>query len=102
MDFSSGYRRRIKDAQIIVQFILLRITLLPAAGHIHNLMEQLGSNVLDGGVSGGNGACVYINQVLPLHLHVISGTHLDDRGNGQAVRSSLSVCFIVYPFIICL
>ena len=90
MDFSSGYRRRIKDAQIIVQFILLRITLLPAAGHIHNLMEQLGSNVLDGGVSGGNGACVYINQVLPLHLHVISGTHLDDRGNGQAVRSSSS------------
>ena len=61
---SSGNRRRIKDAQIVMKLVLFCKALLFPAGYRYNFIEKLRADLPDGRVSRSHRPGVHVDQVL--------------------------------------
>ena len=83
-------RGRVEEAQEVIQLELFCVGLLLATGHIQDKGEQALSHLLDTLISCSNATCVKVDEVIPLLLHVITGTDLYHRGFSKAVGSAAS------------
>ena len=70
---------RVKNADVVMPSILFGIRLLPAACDIQNIGEQFLSLLGNCFLSEGSGACIIINDIGPLLLHLTAGADLDYR-----------------------
>lgn len=68
--------------------VLITVGLFETAGDIQNHMENLCTDIGNGGFSGGYVTGGDIDQIKPLLFHFIAAAYFDDWSNVQSVRSA--------------
>src|SRR5664280_847171 len=80
-----GNRRRIEERQLVVQTPTIRPCLFATAGYVKNQLEELCADLLDGGVAGGDQACIQIDEIDPSLCQGRPRRNLDYRDHGQTI-----------------
>ena len=57
--------RRVEEREVVVQTPVVRACLFAATGYVEDELEELGANLLDGGVTGGDSAGVDVDEIGP-------------------------------------
>ena len=67
-----GNRCGVEEGEVVVEAPVVGAGLFAAAGYVEDELEELGADLLDGGVTGGDCACVEVDEIDPemLFRHV--------------------------------
>src|ERR1700675_2157361 len=86
--FSSGYRPRREQRQIVMNAPAVGPYFGAAARNVEDQAEQVPAGLLDRGFAGGDAAGVEVDQILPAARQFGARRHLDDGGCGEPIGAA--------------